>query len=234
MRALFIGVVLAIGLLPPATFAQGERQSASPPNRSLGQSRSPGPIVRSPGPIVRSHRPIARSPGRPVQRLANSPRTPRGDVFLARPRTFRPGRSELFLRDRGYYRYPHYPFPIYLYSYPYPYPYYPPEQVYPDPEPTVIVFPPTPAEATPAAPPPPTLPPEPYVTGPPGPPKTFYVIPGCYIGDRRPASRLQHLAASRHAAVVVIGTSHLKHGEGNDACHHWRLKSLAPSSGGSK
>ena len=63
---------------------------------------------------------------------------------------------------------------------------YPPEQIYPDPEPTVIVFPSTPADATPAAPSAPAPPPEPYVAGHPGPPKTFYIIPGCYAGDRRP------------------------------------------------
>lgn len=185
MRALFIGVVFAIGLLPAATFAQGGR-SASLPNRSLGQSRSPGPMVRSPGPVVRSPGRPVRSPGRPVRRLGNSPRAPREDVFRARPGTYRPGRSQLFFRGGGgYYPYPYYPFPYYP-SYSYPYPYYPPEQISPDPEPTVIVFPPTPAEAPPAAPPAPAPPPEPYVAGPPGPPKTFYIIPGCYLGDRRP------------------------------------------------
>jgi hypothetical protein len=185
MRALFIGVVLAIALLPAATFAQGGR-SASLPNRSLGQSRSQGPMVRSPGPVVRSPGRPVRSPGRPVRRLGNSPRAPREDVFRARPGTYRPGRSQLFFRGGGgYYPYPYYPYPSYP-SYSYPYPYYPPEQIYSDPEPTVIVFPPTPAEATSAAPPAPAPPPEPYVAGPPGPPKTFYIIPRCYLGDRRP------------------------------------------------
>jgi hypothetical protein len=33
---------------------------------------------------------------------------------------------------------------------------------------------------------PPIVPPEKYVAGVPGKPKTFYVIPGCYAGDRRP------------------------------------------------
>jgi hypothetical protein len=126
-----------------------------------------------------------RSPGRPVRRLSNSPGT-REDVFRARPWTYRPGRSQLFFPGAGgYYPYPYYPFPYYpSYSYPYSYPYpYPGQPFYRDPEPTVTVFPPTPAEATPAAPAPP---PEPYVPGPPGPPKTLYIIPGCYAGDRRP------------------------------------------------
>jgi hypothetical protein len=119
-------------------------------------------------------------------------------MFRTRPWTYRPGRSQLFFRGgSGYYPYPYYPYPYYSYpyypfpyypsySYPYSYPYYPPEQIYPDPEPTVIVFPSTPPEATPAAPPAPAPPPAPYVAGPPGPPKTFYIIPACYIGDRRP------------------------------------------------
>jgi hypothetical protein len=179
MRALFIGVVLAIGLLPDATFAQGGPRSGSLPNRSLGPARSPGPMVRSPGPSM-------RSPGRPVRRLGNSPRASRDDVFRARPWTYRPGRSQLFFRGGGgYYPYPYYPFPIYP-SYSYPYPYYPPGQIYPDPEPTVTVFPPTAADATPVVPPAPAPTPEPYVAGPPGPPKTFYIIPNCYLGDRRP------------------------------------------------
>src|SRR5688572_6603056 len=173
MRALFIGLALAIGLLPATTFAQGAR-SASPPNRSPGVSRPLGPMVRS--------------PGRPVRRMGNAPGASRDDVFRARPWTYRPGRSQLFFPGGGgYYPYPYYPFPYYpSYSYPYSYPFYPPQQIYADPEPTVIVFPPMPAEATPAASPAPAPPPEPYVAGPPGPPKTFYVIPGCYLGDRRP------------------------------------------------
>jgi hypothetical protein len=38
----------------------------------------------------------------------------------------------------------------------------------------------------PPPPPAPAVPPTPYVAGTPGRPKTFYVIPGCYAGDRRP------------------------------------------------
>jgi hypothetical protein len=106
-------------------------------------------------------------------------------VFRARPWTYRPRRSQLFFPGAGgYYPYPYYPFPYYpSYSYPYTYPY--PQQIYQDPEPTVIVFPP-PEEAAPAAPPAPAPPPEPYVAGKPGPPKTLYIIPGCYAGDRQP------------------------------------------------
>jgi hypothetical protein len=41
-------------------------------------------------------------------------------------------------------------------------------------------------ERAPAAAPPPEPVPEKYVAGVPGKPKTFYVIPGCYAGDRPP------------------------------------------------
>jgi hypothetical protein len=171
-------VVLAIGLLPAETFAQGGLRSGSLPDRSPGQFRSQGPMVRSPGPM-------GRAPGRPVRRLGNSPRGTREDVFRARPWTYRPGRSQLFFRGGGgYYPYPYYPYPAYPSS---SYQYYPHEQIYQDPEPTVTVFPSTPAEDAPAAPLATAPRPEPYVPGPPGPPKTFYIIPGCYLGDRRPA-----------------------------------------------
>jgi hypothetical protein len=176
MRALFIGAVIVMALMPEAMFAQGGQRRAPPPNRSQGQFRSAPPMTRS--------------PGRTVRRPGNSPRATGGAVFRARPWTYRPGRSQLFFPGGGgYYPYPYYPFPYYpSYSYPYsyPYPYSPTGQIQQDAEPTVIVFPSTPDEVAPAAPPAPAPPPEPYVAGPLGPPKTFYVIPGCYLGDRRP------------------------------------------------
>ena len=69
----------------------------------------------------------------------------------------------------------------------YPYEPYPYDQPYP--QPIIVLQLPgdvtRPAQAAPPAPPP-AAPPAPYVAGPPGRPKTFYVIPGCYAGDRRP------------------------------------------------
>lgn len=67
--------------------------------------------------------------------------------------------------------------------------YFGPEVVYPYVQPIIVVVPRDPvdpARAMPRAMPAPVAPPAPYVAGMAGRPKTFYVIPGCYAGDRRP------------------------------------------------
>jgi hypothetical protein len=112
-----------------------------------------------------------RSASLPEQSFNSTLRTPREDRFLARRETFRPDsrRRHLPPFDLG--------FPGSLF-----YPY-----VEPAIQPIIVVIPRESLEPAPAAPPPaPVAPPTPYVAGPPGPPKTFYVIPGCYAGDRRP------------------------------------------------
>jgi hypothetical protein len=87
------------------------------------------------------------------------------DVFRATPDTYRPRPDRL-------------PLPIvYGFQGPFPYPTIP----------QVIVVQVPRESAEPArAPLPPAPAPAPYVAGPPGRPKTFYLIPGCYAGDRRP------------------------------------------------
>jgi hypothetical protein len=96
-------------------------------------------------------------------------RAPREDVFLARPGTFRPDRH----RDLV----------------PFGFGFLGPQLVYPAIQPIIVVVAREPLESTRVAPPvlpAPVSPPAPYVAGAPGAPKTFYVIPGCYAGDRPP------------------------------------------------
>ena len=113
----------------------------------------------------------ASLPERPL--TASVPPPPsRGDGYRAGPRTFRPDprrRSQL---------------PVFGY--------YGPQLAYPygDPyvQPIIVVVPSDVTRAAQPAPPPapPAVASTPYVPGPPGRPKTFYLIPGCYAGDRRP------------------------------------------------
>ena len=93
---------------------------------------------------------------------------PREDVFVARPETYG--------RDRRRVRVP--PFGAAFIG---------PQIAYPAVQPIIVVIPRESIEPAPVAPPVvPATPPAPYVAGVPGRPKTFYVIPGCYAGDRRP------------------------------------------------
>ena len=95
---------------------------------------------------------------------------PREDVFAAT--------AETYGRDRRRVRVP--PFGFGLIG---------PQVAYPAVQPIIVVIPREPIDPTRAAPPAvpaPVAPPAPYVAGIPGRPKTFYVIPGCYAGDRRP------------------------------------------------
>jgi hypothetical protein len=109
-----------------------------------------------------------RSAVLPERSLTPSP-APRGG-YDAGPRTYRPDpRRRPRLPVFGYYG------PQVLY--PYDQPYVPPVIVVQVPAARVRQEPPPPAPVTP---------PSPYVAGTPGRPKTFYVIPGCYAGDRRP------------------------------------------------
>ena len=57
---------------------------------------------------------------------------------------------------------------------------------YPYVQPIIVVVPRDAFEPAAPVPPAPVAPPAPYVAGTPGRPKTFYIIPGCYAGDRRP------------------------------------------------
>jgi hypothetical protein len=98
-------------------------------------------------------------------------RNPREDVFRARPETFRPDPDRVLM-----------PF---VYG-----GYFGPQLFYPAVQPIIVVIPRESIEPARVAPPPvppaPVAPPAPYVAGLPGRPKTFYMIPGCYAGDRPP------------------------------------------------
>jgi hypothetical protein len=93
----------------------------------------------------------------------------REDVFIARPDTYRPDPNRILS-----------PF-VFGFG---------PQLVYPAIQPIIVVVSREPLESTRVAPPPvisaPVPPPAPYVAGVPGRPKTFYLIPGCYAGDRPP------------------------------------------------
>jgi hypothetical protein len=105
----------------------------------------------------RSRLPIPNPPFRPIGE----------DVFVAPPDIYRPDPNRPLL-------------PVFGYFEPQPYPYM---------QPIIVVVPREalePARVAPPALPAPVAPPAPYVAGVPGRPKTFYVIPGCYAGDRRP------------------------------------------------
>ena len=120
----------------------------------------------------------ASLPERPL-----SPSLVTQDGFRAGPGTYRPPppRPAHPIYGSGYpwpiYGYPGYPGPVYGYGYGYP---------YTDPVIVVNIPPDAIRPAAPAPPPAPVAPPTPYIAGTPGRPKTFYVIPGCYAGDRRP------------------------------------------------
>lgn len=95
----------------------------------------------------------------------------REDLFRATLETSRPDPNRVFL-------------PL-VYGYP------GPLMAYPVMQPIIVVqIPRESIEQARVAPPPvlpaPVPPPAPYVAGVPGRPKTFYVIPGCYAGDRPP------------------------------------------------
>jgi hypothetical protein len=111
-----------------------------------------------------------RNPSLPEQRLSPSLVPQPQDVFRARPGTYRPDRRPPLLP------------PIYGGL--------GPAWFYPEVQPIIVVIPREAFEPAPVAPPPvlpaPVDPPAPYVPGPPGRPQTFYVIPGCYAGDRAP------------------------------------------------
>ena len=109
-----------------------------------------------------------RSASLPDGRLSSTLRPQREDVFLARPGTYRPDHNR--------------PLMPWVFGSVGPALFYPPVQ------PIVVVIPREAIEPARAAPPvpAPVAPPAPYVAGPPGRPTTFYVIPGCYAGDRRP------------------------------------------------
>jgi hypothetical protein len=112
----------------------------------------------------------ASLPERPL--TASVPPPPSRGDYRAGPRTYRPDP-----RRRS-------PLPVFGY--------YGPQLAYPyeDPyvQPIIVVVPSDATRAAQPAPPPapPAVAPTPYVPGPPGRPKTFYLIPGCYAGDRRP------------------------------------------------
>jgi hypothetical protein len=114
-------------------------------------------------PAVSSAQDGLRSASLPDRPLTSSSQPPPEDVFLAGPGTYRPDRRRTVAPVFGYFE---------------------PQPPYPYLQPIVVVVP---RDAVDAAPPAPVAPPAPYVPGAAGRPKTFYVIPGCYAGDRRPA-----------------------------------------------
>jgi hypothetical protein len=96
-------------------------------------------------------------------------RTPREDLFRARPDTYHRRRDDIIVAGG--------------------FGFFGPQLVYAAAQPIIVVVSHDPLESTRVAPPPvmpAPVPPAPYVAGVPGRPKTFYVIPGCYAGDRPP------------------------------------------------
>jgi hypothetical protein len=116
-------------------------------------------------PLAASAQDGLRSASLPDRPLSSTLRPPREDVFRARPDTFRP-RPDQILVPGGF-------------------GFFGPQLVYPVVQPIIVVQVPRDA-IEPARVAPPPVPPAPYVAGLPGRPKTFYMIPGCYAGDRRP------------------------------------------------
>jgi hypothetical protein len=117
-------------------------------------------------PVAASAQEGLRSASLPDRPLTSSSQPPPEDVFLAGPRTYRPGRQRDAVPVFGYF-----------------------EQVldpYPYIQPIIVVVPRDALDPARGAAPAPVAPPAPYVAGPAGRPKTFYIIPGCYAGDRRP------------------------------------------------
>jgi hypothetical protein len=119
-------------------------------------------------PLAASAQDGLRSASLPERAVRPPVRPVREDPFRARPDTYRPDPNRL-------------PFPGFGF--------FGPQFVYPYSQPIIVVQIPRdtvePARASAPAPAP-VQPPAPYVAGVPGRPKTFYVIPGCYAGDRRP------------------------------------------------
>ena len=107
-----------------------------------------------------------RSASLPERSLTSS-QPPPEDGYRARPGTYRPD-----LRPRRL-RLP----PLYGF--------YEPQLIYPTAQPIILVVPREPSQEA-RMPDPAPVPLAPYVAGTPGPAKMFYVIPGCYLGDRRP------------------------------------------------
>jgi len=118
-------------------------------------------------PVAASAQEGLRSASLPDRPLTSSSQPPPEDVFLAGPRTYRPGRQRDAVPVFGYFE------PQVLDPYPYI-------------QPIIVVVPRDALDPARGAAPAPVAPPAPYVAGPAGRPKTFYIIPGCYAGDRRP------------------------------------------------
>jgi hypothetical protein len=116
-------------------------------------------------PAVSSAQDGLRSASLPDRPLTSSSQPAPEDVFLAGPRTYRPGRRPVV--------------PVFGYFGPEvdPYPYI---------QPIIVVVPRDVLDPARAPAPAPVEPLAPYVAGTAGRPKTFYIIPGCYAGDRRP------------------------------------------------
>ncbi len=118
-------------------------------------------------PVAASAQEGLRSASLPDRTLTSSSQPPPEDVFLAGPRTYRPGRQRGAVPVFGYFE------PQVLDPYPYI-------------QPIIVVVPRDALDPARGAAPAPVAPPAPYVAGPAGRPKTFYISPGCYAGDRRP------------------------------------------------
>jgi hypothetical protein len=122
-----------------------------------------------------------RSASLPERPIATAPPAPGTDRFVAAPDSYTPGRHRQ----------------------PYFFPFVYGGGAYPSHEPrtreltvhvTVLPTPPAPRLAEPIAPRP---------DFPPGPPKTFYVIPGCYAGDKPPADT-PLASACDHAKLRIV------------------------------
>jgi hypothetical protein len=113
-----------------------------------------------------------RSASLPERSFKSTLTPPREDRFLARPETYRPDSRRVRVPPFGF-------------GFLGPQLFYP--AVQPAIQPIIVVIPREAIEpARVAVPPAPVAPPAPYVAGLPGRPKTFYMIPGCYAGDRPP------------------------------------------------
>ena len=123
------------------------------------------------------------------ERTLSSSRLPQEDGYRARPDTYRPNPRRL---------------PVLL---PPLWGYYGAPIAYPTPQPIIVVQVHHEPLQHAGAPPLPVPPPAPYVGGTPGRPKTFYVIPGCYAGDRRPEP--ESLAADCSLSRLRVIPPHL-------------------------
>ena len=134
-------------------------------------------------PVAASAQEGLRSASLPDRPLTSSSQPAPEDVFLAGPRTYRPGRQRDAVPVFGYFE------PQVLDPYPYI-------------QPIIVVVPRDALDPARGAAPAPVAPPAPYVAGPAGRPKTFYIIPGCYAGDRRPEA--ESLAAGCSLARLRV------------------------------